>query len=123
MDYFYVGSHMKSVGLMDIYIPFTFKKDKLSAALIPHFFSATNDVYGLDENGNGKDYSKGLGTEIDLVFGYKVAKNATVKVGYSQMFATESMQVIKGGNYQNTNNWAWVMIDFKPTFFKSKKDN
>lgn len=122
MDYFYVGSFMNSVGLLDIYLPFTFTKDKISAALIPHYFSAANDVYGFDENGNGKDYSNGLGTEVDLVFGYQVAKNATVKVGYSQMFATESMQVLKGGNYENTNNWAWVMIDFKPSFFKSEKN-
>jgi len=34
------------------------------------------------------------------------------------MFATETMQVLKGGNHSNTNNWAWVMITFKPTFFE-----
>ncbi|MEZ5084002.1 MAG: hypothetical protein R2750_11220 [Bacteroidales bacterium] len=123
MDYFYVGSFMNSVGLIDIYVPLSFKKDKFSAALIPHYFMAANDIYLIDMAGIGKDYNASLGTEIDLELGYKVAKNATVKVGYSQMFATESMQVLKGGNYENTNNWAWVMIDFKPTFFKSGKDN
>lgn len=121
MDYFYVGSHMKSVGLLDIYVPLKFKKDKFSAALIPHFFQSAGDIYSTDSDGNMKDFSKSLGTEVDLVVGYAVAKNAVVKLGYSQMFATESMQVLKGGNYENTNNWAWVMIDFKPTFFKSDK--
>ena len=40
--------------------------------------------------------------------------------GYSQMFATETMQVLKGGNYENMNNWAWIQLTFKPTFFSKE---
>ena len=34
----------------------------------------------------------------------------------------ESMEIIKGGSKDETNNWGWVMITFKPTFFKKKFD-
>ncbi len=119
MDYFYVGNHGGNVGLMDIFIPLKYKKDKFSVALIPHILStaATISVHNGTE---WKDYSNGLGTEVDLVFGYAVSKEVNLQAGYSQMFATETMQVLKGGNYENTNNWAWVMLTFKPVFFESK---
>lgn len=120
MDYFYVGNHMNSVGLVDIYIPLKFKKDKFSAAFIPHLFMSGAEVYGF--NSEGEEVNSGnLGTEFDLVFGYAVAKSVKISAGYSQMLATESMQVVKGEyNPKGSQNWAWVMIDIKPTFFKSK---
>ncbi len=36
------------------------------------------------------------------------------------MFATESMETIKGGNSKLSNNWAWIMITFKPNFLNYK---
>jgi hypothetical protein len=121
MDYFYVGNHMNSVGLLDIFIPLTYKKDKFSASLTPHIFQSTGDIYAMGSEGSMQDFGSGLGTEIDLGLGYAIAPNVMIQAGYSQMFATESMQVLKGGNHKSNNNWAWVMIDFKPTFFKSDK--
>jgi len=118
MDYFYVGSHSGNVGLTDIFLPIKFKKDKFSVALIPHYFLSAAKVAQQQGDGSWKEYDSGLGTEIDLVLGYAVSKAVNLQAGYSQMFATETMQVLKGGNHSNTNNWAWVMITFKPTFFE-----
>lgn len=115
MDYFYVGSHMKSVGLTDINIPVIYKKDKFSAVLIPHFFSAAGNVYNTMEGDNASAY---LGTEIDLNLGYKLYKSVMFNVGYSHLIATESMEILKGGSKNETNNWAWIMVTFKPNFFK-----
>tara|TARA_Y100000031_G_scaffold124013_1_gene139578 strand:+ start:1103 stop:2248 length:1146 start_codon:yes stop_codon:yes gene_type:complete len=115
MDYFYVGSYMYSNGLIDINLPLVLKIEKLTFKLIPHYFLAAAKV-----SAGGEDYSSGLGTEIDFAIGYAVSKNMVISGGYSQMFATETMQVLKGGNYKNTNNWAWVMMTFKPTFFSKK---
>jgi hypothetical protein len=124
MDYFYVGSYMGGNGLIDINLPIVFNVDKFTFKLIPHYFmaAATVGVGTLQEDGTTtwKDYSSGLGTEIDFTVGYKMSKSMVISAGYSQMLATETMQVIKGGNYENTNNWAWVMFTFKPTFYKSK---
>ncbi|SFW43056.1 hypothetical protein SAMN05660313_01638 [Cellulophaga fucicola] len=58
-----------------------------------------------------------LGTEIDLTLGYKASKSITFNAGYSQMFATDTMEVIKSGDASKVNNWAWAMITFKPHFF------
>lgn len=115
MDYFYVGNHAGSVGLIDINTPLIYSKNKLTLKLIPHFFSAAADVYDLNEKQD--DY---LGTEIDFTIGYKVAKNFAISGGHSRMFATESMEIVKGGGDHNENNsWTWVMLRFNPTLFKS----
>jgi len=124
MDYFYVGNHGGSVGLIDIYIPLVYKVKKVTFKLIPHYFMSAATVSTAIEEGRGinewKDYSSGLGAEIDFSIGYAVTKSVVIAGGYSQMFATETMQVLKGGNYQNTNNWGWIMITFKPTFFNKE---
>lgn len=114
MDYFYVGNWGGNVGLMDIYVPLKYKKNKFSVGLIPHFFLAGADVV---EAATGKTMDKNLGTEIDFTVGYAWSKNVKIQAGYSQMFATKTLQELKGGNMDNTNNWAWVMLTFKPIFF------
>ncbi|MCF6307469.1 MAG: alginate export family protein [Flavobacteriaceae bacterium] len=115
MDYFYVGNHRNSVGLSDIYGTFSYKKGRFFAKITPHLFSAVGSVY----NGTEKMDSK-LGTEIDFAMGYKVAENISVKAGYSQMFATESMEILKGGDRNATNNWAWLTVTFNPNLYSSK---
>ncbi len=112
MDYFYVGNHGGSVGLMDINATIAYNKDKFSAKLIPHFFSAVADVY---DGANKMDNS--LGTEIDLTIGYAIAKDIKLSAGYSKMFATDTMEVLKGGDKDANNSWGWIMFTFKPKLF------
>jgi hypothetical protein len=57
-----------------------------------------------------------LGTEIGLSVNYKLAEKITLAAGYSQMFGTETLQQLKGGDYKAINNWAWLMLTFKPVF-------
>ena len=38
----------------------------------------------------------------------------------SAMTATESMVALKGGDKDETSNWAYIMVTFKPVFFKQK---
>jgi hypothetical protein len=115
MDYFYVGNHINSVGLLDVNATIAYQKDKFSAKLIPHVFSSAATVV----DASGKEMDNVLGTELDLVLGYKWTKDVSFQAGYSQMFATETMEVLKGGNTDNTNNWAWLMITVKPSLFKT----
>ncbi|MCX7547184.1 alginate export family protein [Xanthomarina sp. F1114] len=115
MDYFYVGNHINSVGLLDINATVAFNKNKFSAKLMPHFFSSAATIV----DGMGEKMSNSLGTEIDLVLGYSLSKDIQFQVGYSQMFATESMEILKGGDKSETNNWAWAMIVVKPSLFKT----
>lgn len=118
MDYFYVGNHGGNVGLTDFYLPLNYNLNNWSFALITHNFMSAATVSEKQTDGSWKDFSNTLGTEIDLSITYKLNKAVKLQAGYSQMFATQTMQVLKGGNYNNSNNWAWVMITFKPTFFE-----
>ena len=115
MDYFYVGNHINSVGLTDIYATFAYSKNKFSAKLVPHFFSSAASIYsgGIKQNNN-------LGTEIDFTLGYKASKDIVLSSGYSRMFGTKSLEVIKGGDSSRNNSWAWLMVTVKPTLFASK---
>nr|WP_321228414.1 alginate export family protein [uncultured Psychroserpens sp.] len=115
MDYFFVGNHLNSVGLLDLNATLGYQKDKFSATLVPHVFSSAATVL----NSSSKKMDNGLGTELDLVVGYQWTKDVNFKAGYSQLFATETMEVLKGGNSNTTQNWAWLMITVKPSLFKT----
>src|SRR6187402_777450 len=117
MDYFYVGNHKNSVGLQDAFLKFGYVVNKCQFALLPHVFNTANTV--LDATGNKMDDY--LGTEIDFTAGYAVHKFINVTGGYSQMFATDTMQRLKGGDVDHTNNWAWLAINVNPQIFSYKK--
>lgn len=119
MDYFYVGTHINSVGLLDVNLPLKYQNEKLTLQLVPHVFSSAATI--VDNSGNEKNAY--LGTEIDFSVGYKIADNILFQVGYSQMFASDSMEVLKDGNKSNTNNWAWAQFVFKPKLFSYSKEN
>ncbi len=121
MDYFYVGNHGGSVGLQDINATFAYKSGKFSAKLVPHLFAAGADVYTTNLiTGLPEKMDATLGTEIDLNLGYKLSKEAAVNVGFSKMFATDTMENLKGGDKDANNSWAWVMFTFKPKLFSYK---
>lgn len=113
MDYFYVGNHTGNVGLTDIYGGLNHSKGQWSFATAIHVFSTASDLYlGTDKQ------DKYLGTEVDLSVGYKYSKSVLIKAGYSHMFASDSMEALKGGDKDETQNWGWVMLVFKPNFLK-----
>lgn len=113
MDYFYVGNHTNNVGLDDFYAKAVFKTGEKSTLLAKaHYFLANADL--------NNDADKYLGTEIDLVYTNNLAKNVKLNIGYSHMFASDSMSLIKGGRpNDNTNNWGWAQLIINPTLFKS----
>ena len=108
MDYFYVGNHMNSVGLNDIYLKYQYAKNKISCGANIHYFMSAGKL--------AEDASNGLGTELDLFFTYKAHKMAALSAGFSTMFATESMQLLKGGDHTTGQYWGYVMLAVTPTF-------
>ena len=117
MDYFYVGNHFGSVGLHNPFFGLKFKKNKFWTGLTAHYFMAGNDV--ADAANPGSAMSSGLGTELDFLLGYNVNNAFGVLAGYSHLFATETMQALKGGEYMQPQNWAFLMITYKPRIFDS----
>jgi hypothetical protein len=122
MDYFYVGNGHKNVGLIDLFLKTNFKLGK-KATLAAHYhhFESPVEITGSATTELGKKLSSGLGEEVDLVFTAKPAPDVVLNIGYSQMFATDTMNEIKGiAKPASYNSWAWVMLAIKPTLFKTK---
>ena len=114
MDYFYVGNHANSIGLVDLHVSANFKLNKSSSLMV----KALN-FRGEQALASGE---KSLGTEIDLVYKKKFKGYALV-LGYSQMFANDGMYELKGITESATaglQNWAWAMLVIKPKFLGSK---
>lgn len=110
MDYFYVGNHANSVGLRDLYGKVVFPAgDKNSILLKAHHFSSAASL------GNNTDNY--LGIETDVVFTHKFSNDIKLNLGYSQMFASENMAVLKSANHENTNNWGWAQLIINPRIF------
>lgn len=115
MDYFYVGNHANSIGLIDLHVSGVLKLGKTTTLL-----GKVLNFRGHQELPSGETQ---LGTEIDLVLTKKY-DGFLIKAGYSHMLPSKGMNELKGvaeDIAQSTQNWAWVMLVIKPTFFDSSK--
>lgn len=110
MDYFYVSNHINSVGLNNVYLKYGWSKKKFSVNADLHYFASAGKI--------NADAGKYLGTEIDLTLGYKLHEIATLNAGWSSMFASESMELLKKGDSGASNYWAYIMLTVTPTFIK-----
>ncbi len=107
MDYYYVGNHSNSVGLIDlsfrVIAPLS-KKLKLIGMI--HQFNGAAKI-----TKNNEEYSSDLGQEVDVVIKYNLNDNIKLVMGYSQYFSTSSLSVVKGlTNVSSLNQWGWLMI-------------
>ncbi|NWJ50453.1 MAG: alginate export family protein [Bacteroidetes bacterium] len=116
MDYFYSSNHLDNVGLNDIYVNLNYNKQKISASLTPHIFYSDAKVTNTAKP--TESLNNYLGTELDLQINYKINDKVLFTGGYSQMLATRTLEVLKSGNKNNINNWAFLMLTFKPDFIK-----
>ena len=108
MDYFFVGNHIGSVGLNDVYLKYSFSKNKIGINADLHYFGAAAKI-----SAESPQY---LGTELDISVSWLVQPAAKISGGFSRMFAGKSMQTIKGGDYKTAQNWAYVMLSVTPVF-------
>ncbi|MCT4622711.1 MAG: alginate export family protein [Schleiferiaceae bacterium] len=134
MDYFYVGNGHgqggRTTGLIDLYLKTNFKlADKHTLAAHGHYFMSPVTIYdtrNVDPQ-NLVELGSDLGIEIDLVYKFVVSKEVNLQVGYSHLFATETMEAIKNGGIMDgrasnqTQNWAFIMIQFKPELLNTAK--
>lgn len=108
MDYFYVGNHIGSVGLQDLYLKYDYKQEKLSANVELHYFASAAKIAANTKNR--------LGTELDLSAGWAINPEAKLIAGWSVMFADDSMKLLKGGSTKAFNTWAFLMLTVTPKF-------
>jgi hypothetical protein len=113
MDYFInIPADTKQRGLIDPYLRVgmtTFKNFKTTLD-VHHFYLANENNLTINKVRNS------LGNEFDLVMEYQPSAIINLQAGYSMMFATKNMELIKGGNSNNYNGWAFIMLKVSPTF-------
>ncbi|MES2375453.1 MAG: alginate export family protein [Bacteroidota bacterium] len=117
MDYFYAVSGSPLGGLSDPYlkIKYTSANSRLTTELAGHYFSLADNQKDI----NGVAIAKHLGTEFDLIAGYKLNKFTNVDVGISYMAATSSIEYAKNITPSTTSLhpvWAFLQINIKPEF-------
>lgn len=110
MDYFYVGSHIGSVGLNDLYLKYKVTREQFVFDAHLHYFRAAAEV--------AASTSKYLGTELDLSGQWIVNPFTLIMLGYSTIFAGNSMEILKGGDSSISQNWAYLMLSVTPSFIK-----
>lgn len=110
MDYFYVGNHIGSVGLNDVYLKYKYTKNKFGLKADLHYFAAAAEI--------AADADSYLGTELDLAISWAVKPMAKISVGYSTLFAGDSMELLKGGDSSVGQHWAYIMLSVTPAFIK-----
>jgi hypothetical protein len=111
MDYFTnYPVHTGGAGLINPYFKNRIQFDTrafLNADL--HLFFIQNDYLHNDETIN-----KYLGTEVDLTLNYRFNDFTSIIGGFSTMFGTESMEIIKGGSKNKFAYFAYIMLRIRP---------
>jgi len=65
-----------------------------------------------------------LGQEGDLLISYKINSDVTLDLGYTYLYASHSLKVLKKAeNAFDGQNWAWVQLTFKPKLFEGALKN
>lgn len=123
MDYFSnIPKDTKGSGLTDIFLRCSFKPSaKTGFEFTVHNFSLTaNAIDSISIQGSLLKAERKLGTELDLVFKHKLKPDVDLNVGYSTMLASESLELLKGGDHSKYQQWFWIMIVFKPILYKQE---
>ncbi len=109
IDYY---SAVPTFGLTDLYFQTGYNFGKKAKILISyHMFSATEEITGLD--------SKSYGSELDIECSAKLAKEVSLKMGYSFYLPNDGTRIIKKIDPDadlRFANFGWAMIIFKPKF-------
>lgn len=122
MDYFYVSSPHKNVGLWDSYINTSYKSSaNTTYQLALHHFEAAGKIIDYKK----KKAEATLGHEIDLSFQHQIFNDVKLTGGYSQIFNTNSMKYVKGivenQKMKPTQNWIWLSINIQPEILLHEK--
>jgi len=111
-----------------LFTPFFKSKTKITENVsvgANYFFLKTqNNVGYTDGTGTYVKLNKYLGQEGDLLISYKINSDVTLDLGYTYLYASHSLKVLKKAeNAFDGQNWAWVQLTFKPKLFEGALKN
>jgi Alginate export len=121
MDFFYVGTGAAAGGLQNIYLKTKYiLNNNIYFMADYHNFALASPM----KKGDGSVIDNQLGTEIDLIASIQLNKFTNIELGYSRMFATESLSIAKAQaaatNWDRNGNWFYAMLNIRPDFFYAK---
>lgn len=103
----FIGGY--SPGLSDIQIGVGCKvSSSVSMEMNYHYFATAVKL---------ENQERSLGSEIDYLLDWKIMKDVSLSLGYSVMFGTSTMDVVKGGNHNSWQDWGWVSLNINPQIF------
>lgn len=116
MDHFYAGGrYANSAGLLDAFLRVRYDMNKRTfLSMDVHEFQTAANVLK-----NGTRMDNRLGNEIDLSLGHIVSDVLSVQAGYSQLFATGTLQQVEAVPViADMQNWAYIAILIRPNMEK-----
>lgn len=108
MDYFYASDFKNGYnpGLSDTQVGVNYKvSSSVSTGLKYHYFATAVNLENLKRT---------LGSEIDYQLDWKIMKDVSLSLGYSVMFGTSTMDVVKGENHKSWQDWGWLSLNINP---------
>ena len=115
MDYFYVGNHVNSVGLMDIYLRVHYTYKKVMLGVNGHYFNAAAPVLDKRVTTSIASLNANLGGEVDATLSYNYTDGVAIQAGYSQFFGAYTLQQLRGAVSLNPkSNWAYLSLIIRP---------
>ena len=117
LDYFYAVTGSPTGGLNNPYVKlkYTSGNKRFNTELAGHYFA----LAGTQKDVNGNAVGKYLGTELDMITGYKVNKFTQAVLGVSYMAASSSMEYAKNiapGTSKMHPTWAYLQLNITPEF-------
>ncbi len=118
IDYFNIPSTTGGAGLTDSYLKAQIKiNQKFDLYAEYHYFTLQNNYIA-----EGNIIDKSLGQETDFILRHKFSKDINFETGYSVIFGTESLEIIKNGNKNLFNNWFYFTVTVNPAFLLNKNE-
>lgn len=116
MDYFLnIPGDTHGGGLQDLYLQANYSWSKGSGINSTyHYFALSGNV--ADPLNSAQTLDKGLGSEIDLNISHTFTPDITFKIGYSMLFADDSLEHLQQDNAETLQHWGWVMLSLTPEF-------
>ena len=62
-----------------------------------------------------------LGAEIDLNYDYHIKDYMKLSAGYSHIFPSNTLGILKNKTIDNVNNWFYVQLYLTPNLFRNNK--
>jgi len=114
MDYFYESAYSQgfSPGLRNAFIGGYYHPiAPLKIGLTYHYLATATELVNLDLT---------LGHDVDLNLSYAFSKDISLSAGFSYMYGTNTMYMLKQGSTSKNVQWGWFSLVISPRLFSTK---